>query len=276
MRERIMVLALAAMIFSALPAFAEDQNELTVFAAASLTGAFTEIGELYQDATGEQVTINFDGSQMLRTQLENGAYADVFASANKKHMDAVMEEGYMDNSSVITLLTNRMAVIVPKDNPGEISDLRDLATPGMKIVIGNSEVPVGNYARQVLDKLAADPSYGEEYKTEVQDNIISEETTVSLVVSKVALGEADAGFAYVSDVTPQMRSEIEVIEIPEEYNVIAEYFIGVMKQSEYPEQAQRFIDFVMSDEAGEVLSKYGFTPIEAAAQSNVSQEEATA
>ncbi|NPV63798.1 MAG: molybdate ABC transporter substrate-binding protein [Methanotrichaceae archaeon] len=256
------------MILVLMPAFAEEQDELTVFVAASLTGAFGEIGDLYQNATGETVIQNFDGSQMLRTQIENGAYADVFASANKKHMDALMAEGLMDNSSVITLLTNRMAVIVPKSNPGEINDLADLAKPGIKIVIGNSEVPVGNYARQVLDKLAADPGLREEYKTKVLDNIVSEETTVSLVVSKVALGEADAGFAYVSDVTPLMRSEVDVIEIPDENNVVAQYFIGVLRESEHPEKAQSFIDFVMSSQGSEVLARYGFAPVGAGASAN--------
>lgn len=259
---------IAAMILVLMPAFAEEQDELTVFVAASLTGAFGEIGDLYQNATGETVIQNFDGSQMLRTQIENGAYADVFASANKKHMDALMAKGLMDNSSVITLLTNRMAVIVPKSNPGEINDLADLAKPGIKIVIGNSEVPVGNYARQVLDKLAADPGLREEYKTKVLDNIVSEETTVSLVVSKVALGEADAGFAYVSDVTPLMRSEVDVIEIPDENNVVAQYFIGVLRESEHPEKAQSFIDFVMSSQGSEVLARYGFAPVGAGASAN--------
>jgi molybdate transport system substrate-binding protein len=274
-KQSILAAILAAMMLVFSPALAEDQDELTVFTAASLTGAFGEIADLYQSGSGGKVIQNFDGSQMLRTQIENGAYADVFASANKKHMYGLMAEGYMDNSSVITLLKNRMAVIVPKDNPAEISDLQDLAEPGTKIVMGNSEVPVGSYARQVLDNLAADPSFGEEYKTQVQDNIISEETTVSLVVSKVALGEADAGFAYVSDVTPQMRSEINVIEIPEEYNIIAEYFIGVLLESKYPEQAQSFIDFVMSDESSDVLTKYGFTPIEYSGSENA-PEAATA
>lgn len=259
---------IAAMILVLMPAFAEEQDELTVFVAASLTGAFGEIGDLYQNATGETVIQNFDGSQMLRTQIENGAYADVFASANKKHMDALMAKGLMDNSSVITLLTNRMAVIVPKSNPGEINDLADLSKPGIKIVIGNSEVPVGNYARQVLDKLAADPGLREEYKTKVLDNIVSEETTVSLVVSKVALGEADAGFAYVSDVTPLMRSEVDVIEIPDENNVVAQYFIGVLRESEHPEKAQSFIDFVMSSQGSEVLARYGFAPVGAGASAN--------
>jgi len=259
MMMKLLSVLLAATLLAFSPAAAEDQD-LTVFAAASLTGAFSEIGELYQNASGTKVVLNFDGSQMLRTQIENGAYADVFASANKKHMDALMAEGYMNNSSVAILLTNRMAVIVPNDNPAEIDDLQDLAEPGTKIVIGNKEVPVGSYAREVLDKLADDPGFGEEYRSSVLKNIISEETTVSLVVSKVALGEADAGFAYVSDVTPQMRSQVKVIEIPEEYNVVAEYFIGVLEESENPQEARSFIDFVRWDESSEVIAKYGFAP----------------
>ncbi|NYT01969.1 MAG: molybdate ABC transporter substrate-binding protein [Methanosarcinales archaeon] len=274
-----LALVLAVTILGTLPATAGDDGkgkELTVYAAASLTGAFGEIGELYQIETGEEVIQNFDGSQMLRTQLENGAYADVYASANEKHMQALMSQGLMDNSTVRVLLHNMMAVIVPGDNPGEIGELGDLARPGLKIVVGNREVPVGAYARQVLDNLAADPSYGEEFRAKVEENGVSEETTVNLVVSKVALGEADAGFAYVSDVLPPMRSQIEVMEIPEEYNVVADYYIGVLKGSEHPERAAGFIDYVMSEEGGAVLARYGFTPAGTYPRANAPQAAALA
>jgi molybdate transport system substrate-binding protein len=201
---------------------APDQPELTVFCAASLTGAFDEIGEIYEDASGVPVVLNFDGTQALRTQVEQGAYADVFVSANQKHMTALMAEGLVNNDSVTLFAKNSLVVVVPKDNPASISTLDDLAKPGVKIVMGTKDVPVGSYALLVLDKMAEDPDYRPEYRERVMSNVVSRETTVAYVVSKVALGEADAGFAYKSDVTPELSEQVQKIPIPEEYNVVAE------------------------------------------------------
>lgn len=252
---------MASVLITSAGVYAEEPEELTVFCAASLTGAFEEIGQMYENASGEHVTINFDGTQVLRTQIENGAYADVFVSANMNHMNALQAEGYMNNSSVSIFTKNKIALIVPKDNPGEVYNLTDLAKPGIKIVIGTKDVPVGNYSRQVLAKLADDPAFGPAYEEAVLSNIVSEETNVNYVVSKVALGEADAGFAYKSDVTKGLAEKVLMIEIPDEYNVIATYPIGITSQSGYPVQADEFINFVESSEGGAILEEYGFDPV---------------
>jgi len=189
----IFVLALTAC------AAAEELEELTVFTAASLTGAFGEIGEIFENETGMEVAFNFDGSQVLRTQIENGAYADVFASANKKQLKALEDAGLINNSSMVLFTKNKIALIIPKDNPAQINNLSDLAKPGVKIVLGTRDVPVGDYARQIIDKLGNDSAFGPDYRALVLANVISEETNVNYVVAKVALGEADVGFAYVSD-----------------------------------------------------------------------------
>ncbi|MFZ3092730.1 MAG: molybdate ABC transporter substrate-binding protein, partial [Methanothrix sp.] len=146
MNKRVFVALFAALVLSISAGFAQSPDELTVFTAASLTGAFGEIGEMYENETGIHVAFNFDGSQALRTQLENGAYADVFASANMKQMNAVRESGLMNNSSVAIFTKNKLALIVPKDNPANIRNLTDLARPGIKIVMGTKDVPVGDYA----------------------------------------------------------------------------------------------------------------------------------
>ncbi len=173
--------------------FASEPEEITVFTAASLTGAFSEIGGIYENETNIHAVFNFDGSQALRTQIENGAYADVFASANKKQMNALKNSELMNNSSIVIFAKNKISLIVPKDS-----------------------------------------SYGQDYKTKVLPNVISQETTVNYVVTKVALGEADVGFAYVSDVTEELAGKVDKIEIPDEYNIIAEYPIGLLQESKYP------------------------------------------
>jgi molybdate transport system substrate-binding protein len=262
MIKRLVLLAsIAVLVFASSAVSADEPEELVVFTAASLTGAFGEIGEVYEDETGIKVVFNFDGSQALRTQIEHGAYADVFASANNKQMNALKDLGLMNNSSVSIFTRNKLSLIIPKDNPAGISNLRDIAKPGVKIVIGTKDVPVGDYALQIIDKLGDDPAWGPEYKEKVLANIISQETNVNYVVTKIALGEADVGFAYVSDVTLELSSRVSQIEIPDQYNIIAEYPMGITTESRYAAEALNFINFVKSDEGRAVLEKYGFSPV---------------
>lgn len=262
MIKRLVLLAsMAVLVFSSSAVSADEPEELVVFTAASLTGAFSEIAEMYEDETGIKVVSNFDGSQALRTQIEHGAYADVFASANNKQMNALKDLGLMNNSSVSVFTRNKLSLIIPKDNPAEISNLRDIVKPGVKIVIGTKDVPVGDYALQIIDKLGNDSAYGPEYKEKVLANIISQETNVNYVVTKIALGEADVGFAYVSDVTLELSSRVSQIEIPDEYNIIAEYPIGITAESRYAAEALDFINLVKSEEGRAVLERYGFSPV---------------
>jgi len=257
----IAIAVLLALLVLSPAGLAVETDELTVFAAASLTGAFGEIGQIYEDETNMSVAFNFDGSQSLRTQIENGAYADVLALANLKQLNALKKSGLMNNSSINIFTRNKIALIIPRDNPAGIKNLIDLAKPGLKIVIGTRDVPVGDYALQIMDKLANDSGYGPDYREKVMDNVISQETTVSYIVTKLALGEADVGFAYVSDVTWNLASRVDKIEIPDEYNVVAEYPIGLLEDCRYPVRARKFIDLVRSDEGSAVLEKYGFSPV---------------
>lgn len=272
MIKRLVLLAsMAVLFFSSSAVSVDEPGELIVFTAASLTGAFSEIGKMYEDETGIKVVFNFDGSQALRTQIQHGAYADVFASANNKQMNGLKDLGLMKNSTVSIFTRNKLSLIIPKDNPAGISDLRDIAKPGNKIVIGTKHVPVGDYALQIIDNLGDDPAWGPEYKEKVLANIISQETNVNYVVTKVALGEADVGFAYVSDITRELSSRVSQIEIPDEYNIIAEYPVGMTTESRYPVAAQNFINLVKSEEGRAVLERYGFSPVlDSVAPSDVS------
>ncbi len=261
MNKRALAVVFAAIVLAASAGFAQEPKELTVFCAASLTGAFDEIGDMYENETGIDVIFNFDGSQVLRTQIENGAYADIFVSANKKQLNALKNGGYLNNGTISLFTENKPALIVPRDNPAKIKDISDLAEPGLKIVIGTKDVPIGDYTLQILDKLSNDTAYGPDFETKVMANVVSLETNVNYIVSKVALGEADAGIAYRSDVTKEQASKTTVIEIPSEYNVIAEYPIGVLKQSIHPFEAEEFMNMVQSEKGRAVLERYGFDPV---------------
>ncbi|MBX3059514.1 MAG: molybdate ABC transporter substrate-binding protein [Anaerolineae bacterium] len=233
---------------------------LTVFAASSLTDAFTEIGALFEEQyPGSTVRFNFGASSDLATQLAEGAPGDVFASANARQMENAVAAGRIAGEPA-NFLTNSLVLIVPADNPAGIETLADLANEGVKFVTAAPDVPIRGFTDQMLDNAAADPAYGEEFKTAVLANIVSEEANVRQLAAKVVLGEADAGVVYKSDVTPDIADQVQVIEIPESLNVVAVYPIAPINDSASPETAQAFIDLVLSDEGQAILSKWGFGP----------------
>jgi molybdate transport system substrate-binding protein len=236
----------------------EQPEELTIFCASGIMAPFNEIGHLYENTTGINVVFNFDGVQALRAQVENGAYADLFVSSSYKHLNALKAEDLIDNGSISLIARDQVVLVIPKDNPGKIENLSDIARPGTKIIMGLKDVPIGDYARLVLDNLEKDPAYGPEYKEEVLSNVVSQETSANHVVAKVALGEADVGFGWITKSTEQNEKKIAKIEIPDKYNILADFNIGVLKQSEYPDQAQDFIDLVKSDKGRAILEEYDF------------------
>ena len=141
---------------------------------------------------GSLSLLNYAGSQILATQIKQGATADVFASADQKNMKSVQDAGLMNNSSIVIFAENKLAIIVPTANPANITSLSDLAKSGVKLDIANSSVPVGNYTLQMLSKASNNSTYGSGFNTSVLANVVSEETNVNDVVAKVALGQADA------------------------------------------------------------------------------------
>ena len=235
-----------------------EPKVLTVYAAASLTDAFTEIGTKFEASNaGVTVQINFAGSQTLRTQIEQGAQVDVFASANAKEMDALVTGKFVGPDTAKIFLTNQLVVIMPASNPAGVTQIGDLSKDGLKIVLAAKEVPVGNYSLQVLEKL--DQAVGSGYKDKVLANVASYENDVKQVVAKVQLGEADAGIVYSSDCVA--APDLQKIDIPVENNVVANYPIAALTQSQNPELAQAFITYVLSPEGQSVLKKWGFLPV---------------
>jgi molybdate transport system substrate-binding protein len=235
------------------------EQKLTVFAAASLIDAFNEIGEQFKRQNpGVALEFNYAGSQQLRTQLEQGAAADVFAAANTKEMNNAIQAGLVVSGVPQTFVRNRLAVIVPKDNPGGIGELKDLAKPGIKIVLAAPNVPVGGYALTAFDKMNAD--FGATFSPTVLSNVVSQEDNVKQVVAKIQLGEADAGIVYTSDVTPQVAGKLIELDIPDKYNVLATYPIAVLKGAPYASLAAKFVDYVLSAHGQAILKKWGFIP----------------
>jgi molybdate transport system substrate-binding protein len=231
---------------------------LNVFAAASLTNAFKEIGQNFQKAhSNVTVTFNFAGSQQLAQQINQGAPADVFASANQAQMNVVINAGGIDASASKVFVHNLLVVIFPKNNPGQINTLQDLAKPGLKIVLAASSVPAGQYAIDFLGKASADPSFGANYKANVTKNVVSYETDVETVVTKVAQGEADAGIVYTTDALAN-TSQLGQIAIPTTLQTEATYPIAPVKGSKNAATAQQFVDYVLSSDGQAVLTKYGF------------------
>lgn len=236
-----------------------EPQTLTVFAAASLTDAFTEIGAAFDAANpGVTTTFNFAGSQALGTQIEEGAPADVFASANKTQMDAVIAASLITEGTQQNFLTNKLVVILPADNPAALEKLEDLANPGIKLVLAAEEVPVGKYSREAFDLMNG--SFGNDFKDNVLANVVSNEDNVKQVVAKVQLGEADAGIVYTSDAIA--APDLKTIEIPADLNVIAKYPIAPLVNSENADLAAKFIEYVLSAEGQAVLAKWGFAPVE--------------
>jgi molybdate transport system substrate-binding protein len=235
-----------------------ETGTLTVYAASSLTDAFKEIGDAFDRAhAGVHTEFNFAGSPTLRTQLEQGAEADVLAVADQPNMQAALDKKLVSDGGSI-FARNKLTIIVPQGNPGGVTEPKDLAKPGLKLVLAQADVPAGKYARDAIAKMAADGSFGERFNEEVTGNIVSNEPNVKSVVTKVQLGEADAGIVYTTDVTAGVAGDIETITIPDAFNVIASYPMAVLAEAKHGAAARSFIDYVLSDAGQTILRKYGF------------------
>jgi molybdate transport system substrate-binding protein len=242
---------------SALSAPPPRSRTLTVFAAASLSEAFTEIGKAVESANpGLTVRFSFGGSQALRTQIEAAAPADVFASANAREMNALVADGLVDKAAPQVFLSNQLVVILAPHNPAGLTGLMDLAKPRLKLVLAAADVPVGAYARQSLDEMEA--AFGSGFKAKVLANVVSNEDDVKQVVAKVQLGEADAGIVYVSDAIA--APSIQTIQIPVALNLVAKYPIAALARSPNADLASRFVAFVLSPDGQAILKRWGFGP----------------
>ncbi len=240
-----------------------DQKTVTlkIFAAASLTEALSQIGKNFEDQhTGVSLAFNFAGSQQLAQQIDQGAPADVFASADLEKMQSAVQSGRVNEQQVRVFAHNRLVAIVPSSDPADIQILQDLAKPGLKIILAAKEVPAGQYALTFLDKASQDPAFGAGYKAQVLKNVVSYEENVRAVLSKVALGEADAGIVYSTDASGANQEGIHSISIPDALNVVADYAIAPLSDSQQFSLASALVDYILSPAGQKILDQYGFLP----------------
>jgi molybdate transport system substrate-binding protein len=231
-------------------------TKLTVLGAASLAKVFPKIGDAFTAANpGIGFTFEFAGTDALAAQIQQGAPADVFAGASTKYGDQLSGDDLIQ--APVPFATNRLVLIVPGNDPAGITSLQDLTKSGVKLVIGAETVPVGAYTRTVLTNL--DAVYGSTYSSDVLANVVSNEDSVTSVVSKVQLGEADAGFVYVTDALAA-GSAVKTIDLPSAAQAVATYPIAVVKASTAADDAQRFADFVLAQQAQALLRQAGFGP----------------
>lgn len=232
------------------------EGEIVVFAAVSLTDAFkAAAGTFEAENPGVKVTFNFAASSALATQINEGAPADVFASADLAQMKAVIDRGNARESHVFA--TNVPVVIVPASG-SPVAAFADLAKPGIRLVLAGPEVPIGKYSRQVLEKAAADAAGpGAGFAGQALANLKSNESNARAVLAKVQLGEADAGIVYATDAAIA-GTDVKVIAIPVAWNVIAEYPAAVLEEAPNSAVARAWLAFLLSPDGQSILARYGF------------------
>jgi len=235
--KRTLLVALAVVL--AFPAATSAGGGITVFAAASLTGVFPRIDKAPR--------YSFAGSDQLALQIQQGAPADVYAASSPKYPELLYHNGLV--AKPVVFATNKLVVIVPRSNPGHVNSVYDLRRSGLRVVIGDKSVPIGSYTRQILDTLGI--------TAEVTKNVVSQETDVKGIVAKVALGEADAGFVYVTDARA-VASKVRVVSLPAWAQPPIRYEIAVVKASSNQKLGRAFIKKVLSVRGRKLLKSVGF------------------
>jgi molybdate transport system substrate-binding protein len=236
----------------------KNEENITVFAAASLSESFTELAREFgrQEGYGIKVDFNFAGSQTLVTSLESGVKADIFASASLNYMDELKNKGLVSKYEIF--LRNRLVLIKNKRSEFHIGELKDLASKGMRIAVGDKSVPVGMYWSKSLDTALKDRTIDQNEKNEIESNIKTKELNVKDVVGKVLFDQVDVGVVYATDLTQSNSSKLEAIELPVFEKHIADYPIAVIKSSEQRASVNKFYEFILSEEGKKIFEKYKF------------------
>ena len=245
-RLPFIAISLALTVIAPIPGIAADPGKITVFAAASLREAFDAAGPAFSKTTGIAVTFSYGGSDTLAVQISQGAPADVFASANEKQMKKLADAGLLAGAAS-TFARNRLVVIVPKTNPGNVKTVADLGRPGVKVVLADATVPVGNYARSAFAKASGQNGFPADFADAVEKNVITNELDVKAVATKISLGEGDAGVVYVTDVTAAVAANVQVIAFPPGVAPDATYPIAALKAAPNAPAAQAFVAFILHD-----------------------------
>lgn len=231
---------------------------LTVFAAASLRKPFAAIEAAYRTVHPEvSVTFSFDASSALEAQIEEGAPADVFASADTKNPQKLVDGGFA-TGPVTSFAGNALTIIVPTTNPAGVSSPLDLAQPGLKVIAAGDDVPITEYADQLVDNLAKEAGYPADFSAKVKANVVSREDNVAAVVSKIELGEGDAAIVYLTDA--RNATQVTAVAVPDAASVPATYGAVPVKASKSPDAATAFISWLAGPDGQAILATFGFLP----------------
>ena len=233
-------------------------SDLTIFAAASLRGVLEEIERAYETSVPETtLTVSTDSSAALATQIEQGAPADVFLSADLVNPRRLVDAGVTEGG-IVPFAGNRLAVIVPLDDPAGVATPADLAREGVRIVAAGDDVPITRYATELLERLADLPDYPLDLPSRYAANVVSKEDSVAGIVTKIELGEADAGIAYVTDALGS--DALRQVEVPAGANVAVTYGAVVLAGSDEPEAARAFLEWLVGPGGQAALAASGFVP----------------
>jgi molybdenum ABC transporter molybdate-binding protein len=237
---------------------AQGDTQVTALVAANMTEAFDALADRYTEREpGTRIDASYAGTQILFTQIQHGAPADLFISADRDYAERAKNSGLIDGYTAVAEM--KPVVVVPKDNPAEVDSLKDLGERSLKLVIGVDNVPVGKYTRQVLRN--AEDGYGEDFYGNVMNNVVSTDTDTKQVTQKAVTGAADAAIVYRTDITPNVAKKVNMIQIPERYNETAGNYAAVLNGAEHPEQAQQMIQFMRSPQGQEIMSSFHYEPV---------------
>lgn len=240
---------------------ATPSSGLVIMAATSLSECMKTFESEYQKTNPDvRLSFSFAPSQQLAQQILHGATVDLFLSADDKSIQALVEKGMITPENSGQFIANRLLVIANPHSP--VVRLLDLSKPGVKIALASEESPAGKYTRQLLDKLTVQGNLGENYKEKVLQNVVSYEGTVRSVVTKVELGEADAGIVYQSDVYPSSIGKVRQILIPDSLNITAVYYYGILNTTPRQEEARKFMELLLSEKGQNIFQGCGFLPIQ--------------
>ena len=238
----------------AAPSADKGEQQLVVFAAASLRESFEELGlEFQRSHPNVKLTFNFAGTQELHAQIQHGAQADVFASANQKHMAELVRAGEL--TQPIVFAHNEPVIVASLESASRVQSIADL--PGLaRVVIGAAEVPIGEYTLKILER--ASLQLGADFSKKFQEKVVSRELNTRQVLTKVSLGEADAAIVYRTDAM-SAGDRVRVVSIAPELNVTADYPMAILKHAPHPQLARAWVELIRSERGASILQRFGFT-----------------
>jgi molybdate transport system substrate-binding protein len=255
MKRPLAAIMVAPILIACGSASPEPPDRVVVLAAASLTDALEELAGTYVDETGTEIVISFDASSALRAQIEEGAQADLFVSADVANPQQLVDAGLTDGEAR-RFASNALTIVVPADGSSHVAAWTDLAAPAVRIVAAGDDVPITRYAVELIDNLAAQPGAPSGFADAYAGNIVSREDNVRAVLAKIELGEGDAGIVYETDAASSI--DVTTIDIPAETNVAADYAFVVLADA--PPGAAAFGEWLLGEEAQSILASHGFRP----------------